>query len=251
MASGRSEIDYAFDLGDAKYALEHTVIEAFDGQLRVDDHFTKFIEPIQAALDRQMPPSGYLQLLFPIDPSSGMKPSEVRRKQNEIIAWVKIAAPDLVQEATALKLGRHKCAEPAKNMPDADVTLSFHEDVLGEMGSRLLAIRKAPKNYEELRVARIMETVRRKLPKLAKWRPARTILVLENRDMAISNHWVISEKLEIALEGRSDVPDEVWLVDAALSVFWIAICLRRDGARFPYDDAPVRHWEFNSSELSS
>jgi hypothetical protein len=69
--------------------------------------------------------------------------------------------------------------------------------------------------------------------------------------MAISNHWVISEKLEIALEGRSDVPDEVWLVDAALSVFWIAICLRRDGARFPYDDAPVRHWEFNSSELSS
>ena len=35
IAIGQSEIDYVFDLDERKYALEHTVIEAFDGQLRL------------------------------------------------------------------------------------------------------------------------------------------------------------------------------------------------------------------------
>jgi len=45
---------------------------------------------------------------------------------------------------------------------------------------------------------------------LAKCKPARTVLVLENRDMALSNHWVISDCLEMSLSGRTDLPDEVW-----------------------------------------
>jgi hypothetical protein len=251
IAIGQSEIDYVFDLDERKYALEHTVIEAFDGQLRADDHFAKFVEPIEAALDRQMPREGYFKLLFPIDPSSGMKPAEIRRKQNEIVAWARSAAYDLAEAATARLPSRRSREEPSKTMPDADVTLSFHEDILGVMGSRLMAGRKAPKNYEELRAARIKESVRRKLPKLARWKPARTILVLENRDGALSNHWVISDTLEFAIEGRPDRPDEVWLVDGVHSAFWITICLRKDGTRFPYDDSPMRYREFKPSELSA
>jgi hypothetical protein len=118
------------------------------------------------------------------------------------------------------------------------------------MGGRLLAQRKAPKNYDQLRVERVHQAVEDKLPKLAKCKPARTVLVLENRDMALSNHWVISECLEKALESRPDTPDEVWLVDAVHEAFWVAICLRKDGAVFPHDDEQVRYREFRPSELS-
>jgi hypothetical protein len=250
IANGQSEIDYTFDLDLQKYALEHTVIEAFDGQLRADDHFAKFVGPIEAALDRQLPRGGYFQLLFPIDPSSGMRPAEVRRKQSDIIAWARTAAYDLAEEVAASPAKRRRSEMSGKTMPDADVTLYFYEDVLGVMGSRLMAVRKAPRNYEELRVARIHESIRRKCPKLEKWKPARTVLVLENRDMALSNHWVISDTLELGLQGRSDVPDEVWLVDGVHSAFWIAICLRKDSKRFPHEDCPVRFREFKPSELS-
>ena len=52
---GRSAVDYAFDLGNEQYRFEHTVVEAFDGQLRMDEQFGKFVNPIEAALDYRLP----------------------------------------------------------------------------------------------------------------------------------------------------------------------------------------------------
>jgi hypothetical protein len=134
-------------------------------------------------------------------------------------------------------------------MPGNDVTLSFQPDVLGQMGSRLLAMRKAPPNYDKLRVDRIRKSLNDKLPKLAQWKMrARTVLVLENRDMALSNHWEIANCLEETLKDRDDVPDQIWLVDA-LHSRWITICLRESGMAFPHEDSQVRFREFNESEL--
>jgi hypothetical protein len=242
-----------FDLGDVKYAFEHTVVEAFPGQLRANEHFNRFVEPITAALDYQLPHGGYFQLSFPIDPSAGMKPAEVSRRQDEIIAWTKLSACDLAKEAmAAYPTARHRRMLPSVIMPGTDGTLLFHEDVIGGMGSRLMPTRVAPKNYERLRAARIQESVQRKLPKLALWRskPAKTVFVVENRDGAISNHWLISDCLECALQGRSDVPDAVWLVDAVHAAFWVAICLREGTRTFPHEESMVPFREFKPSELS-
>lgn len=251
LAKGQSAIDYAFNLAGFPYAFEHTVVEAFDGQLRTNEHFGKFVEPIEAALDRQMPSSGYFILLFPINPSNGMKPKAIARKQADIVAWAKTAATELVEEATQLSKRQLWRSPPSSDMPNNDVTLSFLENISGDMGGRLLAQRKAPKNYEQLRISRVLQVVDDKLPKLAKCKPARTVLVLENRDIALSNHWVIAECLEKALQSRLDIPDEVWLVDAVREEFWISICLRKDGVLFPHDGEAVRYREFMPSELSA
>jgi hypothetical protein len=71
----------------------------------------------------------------------------------------------------------------------------------------------------------------KKLPKLQACKDAgvRTILVLENGDMALSNHWAIYEAAKAALAGRADRPDEVWLVDTTIPKEWTAWCLIRDG----------------------
>lgn len=81
----------------------------------------------------------------------------------------------------------------------------------------------------------------KKLPKLERWRDrgARSVLVLENGDMILSNHVVILEAAERALEGRSDQPDEVWLVDTTIETEWTVWCLIRDYASFPDDDASI------------
>jgi hypothetical protein len=44
-------VDYVFDLADKTRALEHTIIEAFEGQIHTGVDFARFIAPIQDALD--------------------------------------------------------------------------------------------------------------------------------------------------------------------------------------------------------
>jgi hypothetical protein len=248
-AKGRSAVDYAFDLGNEKYRFEHTVVEAFDGQLRMDEQFSKFIGPVEAALDYQLPKNAYFSLWFSIDPASGMKPKAVSQLQAEIIAWVKITANELVAEAA--QTPRRSRRSPRRTMPGSNVALELHEDLLACMGGRLMAGRVAPRKYDELRIARVKQAVDRKLPKLADCRPASTVLVLENRDGALSNHWLISDCVEEAIQGRSDKPDEIWLVDAVHLRFWVVVCLHKGGTRFPYENAPVRHWEFDPAGLSA
>jgi hypothetical protein len=92
----------------------------------------------------------------------------------------------------------------------------------------------------------------RKLPKLAKWKEtgARSVLILENSDMALSNHVVILEAAEKAFIGRADLPDEVWLVDTTIDNEWTAICLMRDGVSFPDEEAAVRYYEYDPATLN-
>jgi hypothetical protein len=251
-AKGQSQIDYAFHLGNIEYAFEHTIVEAFPGQMETDAHFKRFIEPIEAALDYQMPNIGYFILLFPINPTAGMRPSEIGAQQNKVISWARVAAHELAEEVKALEPHsprRWRSKAPTKTMSGSDVTLSVQPDVLGKMASRLMAMRKAPPNYDRLRVDRIRKSLDDKLPKLAQWKKrARTVLVLENRDMALTNHWEIANCLEETLKNRGDVPDQIWLVDAVHSN-WITICLREGGMAFPHENSQVRFREFKEAEL--
>lgn len=67
------------------------------------------------------------------------------------------------------------------------------------------------------------------------------MLVLENGDMALSNHAVILEASGQALVARLDQPDEIWLVDTTIKNEWTVMCLMRDGVLFPDDQTAVRH----------
>lgn len=118
---------------------------------------------------------------------------------------------------------------------------------------RLFVIRLAPVDYESLRRDRIRTAMKKKLPKLQAWKQAgaRTLLVLENGDMSLSNHWVILEAAEAALAGRPDRPDEIWLVDTTIESEWTVCCLSRDGIGFPDDETPNRFWFFRPSELDA
>jgi hypothetical protein len=145
LAKGQSAVDYAFDLAGVPHAFEHTVVEAFDGQLRTDQHFGRFVEPVVNALARQLPGNGYFVLEFSIDPSTGMKPKAISNWQAEIIAWTKAAAHDLSEEAKPLTSRKLWRTPPTRQMPGNDISLSFRENINGDMGGRVFPQRVAPK----------------------------------------------------------------------------------------------------------
>ncbi len=250
-------VEYVFDLGRVQYAIEHTIVEAFTGQIHTGVDFGSFIEPIAAALDHHMPPPGRFLLVFAINPSQGLKPREISAAQQAIIAWVGEKADELHHEYPEQP---SKIRKPGGFRNERRTTISGIDLLLQRethwaepetVHKRLFIQRFAPKDYESLRAERVKKAMAKKLPKLMVWKGggARSVLVLENGDIALSNPVVILEAAEAALTGRIDGPDELWLVDTTIDSQWTAWCLMRDGVSFPDEDTPHRYWDFRPADL--
>jgi hypothetical protein len=252
-------VEYVFALGGMQYAIEHTIVEAFAGQIHTGVDFESFIEPIAAALDHHMPPPGRFDLLFAINPSKGMRPRDITVAQKAIIAWVEEKAAELHSECPEQPSRSRKPGgfrnERKATIAGIELTLQrqthWAEPAIAH--GRLFVSRFAPKNYETLRVERIGKAMTKKLPKLKIWKDsgARSVLVLENGDLSLSNHVVILEAAEAALAGRADRPDELWLVDTTIESEWTAWCLMRDGNSFPDDETAHRYWDFKPADLDA
>jgi hypothetical protein len=251
-------VEYAFDLGAAKYAIEHTIVEAFEDQIRTGVDFSAFIKPIEQALDQQLPHPGLYRLTFPIDPSRGLKPKTLAKVRAEIIEWVKIKAAELHAECPEqpARASRPRGHEGHRRETVAGIDLLLHREtgwwIPDQANGLLLPMRFAPKDYEKLRRERITKALNKKLPKLQaqKMAGARSVLVLESGDLALSNHLVITEAAEEVLRGRADRPDEIWFVDTTIERHWTAVCLIRDGVLLPDDDTDTRYRQFDPATLA-
>jgi hypothetical protein len=109
----------------------------------------------------------------------------------------------------------------------------------------------APANLEEQRVTRLQTACRRKYPKLAKWKRdsgARTVLVLEENDLFLTNHWRIADALAQAEATTPDAPDEVFMVSTGLDkASWWVVCLRGPGL---VAEEQMPHSEFDPTKLT-
>ena len=171
-------IAYMFDLDGRTYALEHTVVEAFDGQIHKDVDFAAFAAPIESALDHHMPSPGTFRLTFAIHPSERLKPKRAAEVQAAIIAWVREAAAAMHAECPEVPTGsrRPHCHESVRRGTVEGVDLHLHREIgwsLPEVADgRVFCGRFAPPAYETLRVERMRAALAKKLPKLQLWKVA-------------------------------------------------------------------------------
>jgi hypothetical protein len=255
----QAQVEYRFELDGLTYAVEHTIVEAFAEQMRTNVDFQAFVGPVVSELDRNMPPPGRFDLVFEIDPSKGLKPRHIIEARRAVIGWVETNATELHAECPVTPTRNHKPfgVKGVRPGSPAGIKLTLTREVAWSVPKkahgRLFTIRTAPKDYEDLRQERMKTAMRKKLPKLqaCKEAGARTILVLENGDMALTNHWAVYEAVVAALAGRADRPDEVWLVDTCIEENWTAMCLIRDGQGFPDDETEHRYWGYDPIELEA
>jgi hypothetical protein len=141
---------------------------------------------------------------------------------------------------------RHREAPPGFPY---DVTLvrESHWSLSPQHDGVLLVARIAPDEVETLRTMRIREALERKCPKLERCKEegARTVLVLEDGDISLSNHAVIGDSLVEAMKGRHDLPDEIHLVETSVTTWGVRI-MKSDDTLLP----DVGWNEFDSRELS-
>jgi hypothetical protein len=87
---------------------------------------------------------------------------------------------------------------------------------------------------EQLRLERIRETLRKKLPKLQIWarRGARTVLILEDIDIAVTNEALVSESLINLRSEHNFWPDEIHMISTFLDDFWAIHALWLDDKNY-------------------
>ena len=171
--------------------------------------------------------------------------------QRDLTAWVRERAQCLHDRATndpPRGLSRHGFGDSIQGVPPSfsySVTLFRQENkfVSRKNDGSLRAFRFEPKNMEQLRRDRLRQALCDKCPKLqcCKEEGARTVLVLESDDIALTNAGAVGEQLMPLLECRTDLPDEIYLVETdAGRDLWNVHSMKCDEQGWPIGAFPTR-----------
>jgi hypothetical protein len=248
-----SPVEVAFTLGNQLYALEHTGIEPFDGHIRMEAQTEKLFAPITNALKDSLGTDALFELYLPVNSLDGRKPAELQAIQQAVITWVRTTAPTIPKRPFPDFKGT--LTGPTK-LADVPFELSLCRFEPPIVPGRYFQIKHTVDNIEKLRSDRMQAAVNKKFPKLAAWKKndgAKSVLVLEQNDIQLTNPSTVAETyLPLAL-AREDRPDETYLVASCMSPNWwmwpILI-----GDRSYYDFArsdEASYWEFDPSKLTA
>jgi hypothetical protein len=240
-------VEFVCTIGGRLFAFEHTGIEPFPRQIEEQEHARSLFGPIAERVAGALPTEESIQLHVPVGATAGLKRRQIATIQDALVTWVRGTAPTL----PIAPYGRYVTPVKKVMLPGVPFPVSLHRIAAASpaLRGRFDILHLAPEDIESARVDRIRKVCEEKYPKLAAWRrDARTVLVLENGDIQLSNAQLVYEALVRAEEGRADRPDEIYLVDAAIENPWWVTCLRREGKT--YYDQGERFWEIDPNTLT-
>ena len=209
---------------DGRFAIEHTKIESYAGQLTDAEQMERLLEPLEHDLAGLLPTDRTYRLAAGLGAVADkmLEPDLVRAA---LTPWIIEKAQTLIAGSPA-SAPRHQVIGTLDELP-VEVTLSAWPP--GDRGGALLVLRSLPSDADQmmdLRVARMSKALRTKLPKLLDQAPARTVLVLEDPDMATSNISEVWIALRRAAQGLQ-------LCD---TIFVVETWLQEPSAVVVYDD---------------
>ncbi|MGA2843396.1 MAG: hypothetical protein ABSG18_25345 [Steroidobacteraceae bacterium] len=235
-------VDCVCTVGKQLYAFEHTGIEPFDDEIEMQEHNATLFRPVMERFDNRTSDDEYWELMHPVEAADGLSGGRIKKVQDALISWIEA-------NATTLPVMRFGDRRPygAENESALGVPFRFslYRSALPrcELSGRL---RRAPcvkRNLEKARLVRLERVSKKKFPKLARWKygdGARTVLVLEENDQSLTNPQNVYEAMVRAEAGRSDAPDEIYLVSTFRPSPWWVSCLRRKDKTY-YDDGERFH----------
>ena len=247
-------VDYVCTVGAVLYAFEHTGIEPFGNQIELEVHNQKLFGPVTARFDHRVDRE-FWEFHVPVEASAGLAGGQVNRVQDALIKWIEANAARF--PVTRLY---DRYANPALGETVADVPfpVSLHRNSLdgpefpreSPLSGRFTVKYVVSGDLEQARTVRLQKACEDKFPKLATWKRdagARTVLVLEENDLSLTNHQRVTDALFAAEATIPDTADEIFLVSTHIPHTWWVTCLRRAGKTY-YDDGERFH-EVDPAEL--
>jgi hypothetical protein len=209
-----ARVEMTFWLGEQLYAMEHTGIEPFEGFLEHQNRAPALFAPLEAevaaALGALLEPGVVIEMHMPIDAFDELDMRHVRRLQSALVEHVRATAPTLPVRKYADYRNMITGQPP---LVPFEVSLVRFDGVREQPGR--FQLRHLTLESKQLRGPRIQRACEAKFPKLAVWKrshQARTILVLEDNDVQLTNHIIVAETFLPIAKARADAPDETYLV---------------------------------------
>jgi hypothetical protein len=223
-------IELACRIGDTLFALEHTGIEPFAGHVQMTAEADRLFRPIEIMLAGKLPPDDTFQLGLPVNALQGMKKKDLAQVQAALVAYVEAAAPAVPLASYGRYLRTIQKVQPP-GVPFA-VRLDRFQTVVG----RFMITHFTPEaGVEPSRETRIRAACAKKFPKLETWRKdaqARTVLVLEDNDIQLTNPARVHDTLDVLEPEFDNWPDEIHLVSTIIENPWWVHALRVGNRRY-------------------
>jgi hypothetical protein len=236
-------------IGGRLYAFEHTGIEPFAGHVRLEANAETHIRPIERMLAGTIPQSEQYELHIPAKAMQGMGRRDISRVHEIIVTWVRQVAPSL----PIAPLGRYITPVNRVSLPGVPFQITLHRCETGGYPGSFRVIHMVGFDLEEARSIRVQEACERKFPKLAVWKQnygARTVLILEDNDIQLTNPQHVHEALVLAERAVPNRPDEIYLVMTCGDPWWVW-CLRiGDRSYYEFNEPGERAWEIDQRTLT-
>ena len=238
-------------IGDRLFALEHTGIEPFARYVKSEVEAEKHFQPIEHMVSSKLPASDVFELHVPVKALQGLKGNEVRQIQVAISKWILARAPLL----PAAPYGRYITPIQKARLLGVPFDVLLHRYIPAVPTPIRFQIRHLVSDkLENDRENRVREAYRKKIPKLDVWRRndgARTVLVLEDNDLQLTNAELVFQALRKIEPEFPHKPDEVYLVSAMIDSLWFVHALRvGDLEYYGLSEAHQCMTEFDPSTLS-
>lgn len=217
------------DMGH-QLVVEHTTVESFPGRIFDDSLFVKLARCLEERLTGKLPTPG--QYRVTLDPGALRRRADLDAMCAAICEWADSQAESLAL-GTPLTAPDHVVAGVLAPW-GLEVRLMRwpHHD------GRVLAVRSVPEDLIALRAKLIAKALASKCPKLKEAAAGErtSILVFESEDLALSNYADIADATIRGLEGRSDAPDVICLVETEVDAdVWL---IKEHGSGFPDVETP-------------
>lgn len=184
-----------------RYAVEHTRLESFDGQIGNEARLSRLRVPVQNMLAGRLP--GTYVLAVRSDETKGGRYAEVGR---ELVRLTVETAPQMEDGQTVVLR--------SDRVPFSVRLYRRHGN-----GSRVFLRCIVAGEGDALRLERARRTFEAKCPKLAAWSgdDLVSVLVLEANDIQLSNVFLVWEAVKQVIAERTDIPDVIIFVETDAS----------------------------------
>ena len=243
-------IELAFNLGDQLFALEHTGIEPFAGHMQMEAQAEWLFRPVEAALVGKLPPNDTFELSIPLNAMRRLRRNDLAQTHAALASWVEATAPTLPIAPYGTFLGSIKPVLP----PGVPFSVRLYRfQTIVPLGRFRITHVVSEQELEPSREQRICTSCAKKFPKLEIWRhdaKARTVLVLEDNDIQLTNAARVCDTLRALKSDFNNWPDEIYLVTTIDEKNWWVHALKvGDRDYYQLSQADQCLWEFDPDRL--
>ena len=224
-------VDLRLRLGAREYAIEHTLIEPYDNHIKAGVAFKEIIAYVNASIDDALPRPAYYELHVPIDVRLPNRKAERGKALAKLVDWIVAGARTMEERNAGRRVSWRSPRRSDDHVKGAPAHFNCEIELLRWPDSALIRRRPGhlvmrpicPDRPEERRRRRLERAFSRKCPKLhaCKAEGARTVLVLESGDIALTRFDLFGSQLPAVLAERLDAPDDIFLVETGIDPWWV------------------------------